>query len=138
MSNVAVSWSDSFRVGDVFIDAEHRILFKIAQQVSEQNGRLDAEQVKRYIQLMLEYTQVHFHHEEDLLQQIGWKNLSDHRGRHKNIIHGMKELITAHRDTRVLQKKMLPFVNDWVLDHIIHSDCAFTDLLTEKRGFITL
>ncbi|ERP39201.1 bacteriohemerythrin [Chitinivibrio alkaliphilus] len=138
MSTLMLKWDDSFCVGDVFIDSEHQILFTLAQHLREQEGRLTAEQVKQYVQLILEYTQVHFRHEEDLLRQIEWEHIKEHRKTHRHIIDTMKELIRTNRDIRVLQEKMRAFVNAWVLEHIVQKDSLFKQSLIEKRGFFTL
>ncbi|MGM0443552.1 MAG: hemerythrin domain-containing protein [Fibrobacterota bacterium] len=133
-----VEWKDSYRVGDVFIDSEHQILFKIANYLLKNRGNIEHPDIKRYIQLIFQYTKVHFQHEESLLREIEWEDYSAHRREHQQIVEEMKHTLIYNRDISVLQHKLARFLQSWVFSHIIDHDSAFRDTLINKKGFMVL
>lgn len=60
-------WDDSYLLGDIFIDSEHQILFKLAAKVSGESGVLNHDELMKYLQALFEYTRYHFEHEERLM-----------------------------------------------------------------------
>lgn len=60
-------WDDSYLLGDIFIDSEHQILFKLAAKVSGESGGLNHDELMKYLQALFEYTRYHFEHEERLM-----------------------------------------------------------------------
>ena len=53
-------WKDSYLVGDIFIDGEHKILFTLAKRLSDRMGFISSEEFKAFLANIIEYTQVHF------------------------------------------------------------------------------
>lgn len=128
-------WQDSYLVGDIFIDAEHKILFELAKRLSNEMSSISSEEFKALLTNIIEYTQVHFHHEEELLRDIKWDGLSHHHAQHQKIVTEICEAINSNHDVSALKLKILRLLQRWIVDHVTQDDQQWRGELTKVRGF---
>ena len=128
-------WDDKYLVGDIFLDSEHKLLFAMAKRLSDALGQLSSDEFKTMLANIIEYTQVHFKHEEELLQEIGWSELSQHHEQHVRILTEIKETISSTNKITTLEVKILRLLQKWIVDHIVHDDQQFRSDLIRVRGF---
>lgn len=91
-------WRDSYACGDPQLDAEHRELFDLANDLieaalpgTEQNRQtMDAA-----LTALVQHLEQHFRHEEDILAARGYARLEEHSNAHARLLHKTRELHAA-------------------------------------------
>lgn len=118
-------WSERFSVGVEELDAQHRTLFTLINDLQTgivfSKGR-DA--VAEALRRMTDYVHEHFSTEEEYMLQYGFPGLEQHRAKHADFVD--ETLAFAKRfaedDDDGLADVILRFLRDWLVNHILHSD----------------
>ncbi len=131
-------WDKKFLLGDIFIDEEHQLLFKLAKKLTCEKGSLSHNELMQYLKVTFEYTRSHFEHEERLMREIEWEGYERHLEIHKSIIKEMKDTIGNNRDVMKLQLKLSYLLNKWITEHVTIEDHKFKAELIKKRGYMEL
>jgi hemerythrin-like metal-binding protein len=87
-----VVWNDTFSVGVAEMDAQHRKLLILINQLVDCHAARDgmtSEKFHDVLSGMFDYAQVHFKAEEDYLQRIGYPQLSAHEKEHVAFVEKM-------------------------------------------------
>lgn len=68
-----VKWSDDFKIGEAEIDKEHWGLFALINELGDRRaqGAIQAS-IESTIEALVDYIDVHFEHEERLLQEANY------------------------------------------------------------------
>lgn len=82
-----LSWSPQYLIGNETIDSEHQELFRLVNAFHdhwmEQRERKEIAQV---LNQLITYAQMHFQHEESIMQNCGYPQLADHQFIHESMI----------------------------------------------------
>ncbi len=135
-----LSWSDNFRVDEPSIDGQHQLIFELALGACE----LSREQANdgRLVALFDRFGKAiagHFRYEEDLLAEIGYPGLDDHRGQHAAMLAEFefvrKRLSTSGFDWPFHEKALvvLNFMLGVTVGHILRSDVSYAAYLQQVR-----
>jgi hemerythrin-like metal-binding protein len=135
-SHEPILWNDSFLTGVDRIDEQHKVL---VNTLNEANARLAAnvtrelqEQITRDL---LSYAISHFETEESLMREYDYVGLSAadaerHRQEHRGFSQQVVALREGLRDGRlVTREELLSFLNNWLVNHILHTDRRFGEFL---------
>lgn len=125
-------WSDAHDVGNVMIDAQHRHLVELVNQLGEdlKHGR-DRDTVLAAMRAVVAFTTKHFAAEERLMaQNPGWKDEGRHAQEHKKLLSEITSL-TLDIDTSSLTMTMR-FLQEWLLRHIEGSDRPLAGWVRER------
>lgn len=119
-----VEWNDSFSVGNVLMDAHHRIFFQMIKEFSELPDKNNREAIKKRIEFLLEYAAMHLGAEERLMLKANYPELDGHKAVHDAFV---QELISVKNSfdndpTSVSADKILQIMQDWLVTHIMGSD----------------
>lgn len=132
------NWDDSYLMGDIFIDSEHQLLFKLAEKINREKGTLSQKELMKYLHAIFEYTTFHFEHEEKLMAEVHWENLEHHSEIHRSIIKEMRETLIENKNVMTLQVKLSQLLTRWIVEHVTKEDQKFKAELQKKRGFLQL
>ena len=77
---------------------------------------------KKLLLVLHKYTGEHFNSEENLMQQIGYPKLDEHREIHTQMIEKLSEISMQPLDSEESLYKVKKFFYDWLIDHIMHQD----------------
>ncbi len=137
ISHEPILWNDSFLTGIARIDEQHKVL---VNTLNEANARLAVcvtrdllEQITRDL---LSYAIYHFETEESLMQEYDYAGLSiaeneQHRQEHRSFSTQVVALREGLRDGRlVTREELLSFLNNWLVNHILHTDKRLGAFLT--------
>jgi hemerythrin-like metal-binding protein len=130
-----VQWSPSMSVGHVRIDEQHMILLDTINQLASADRENDRLVVSMIIDELVSYAGFHFHFEEQLIEAAGFPGLEQHRRQHEGYVKWVKEVrdeYTYHR-RRQLGERMLGFLRDWLSDHILGDDRAYSAYLQRQQ-----
>jgi hemerythrin len=91
------------------------------------------EQISEMMNLLLEFTRMHFWSEEHLMEQTGFPGLAEHRAEHMSYLVKMQD--SAHRAAHSDDLQMRPllcFMRDWYEEHIEGQDAEYGPWLNER------
>ena len=128
-------WKTEFSVGIESIDAQHQKLFAIGRELYE---AMSAGRGKASLALILDrlvqYTAVHFTHEERLMRMYDYVNFPQHKAQHDALA---KQVLKFQKDFDAgmvsMTVQLLQFLKDWLEGHIKVSDLEYVPLLKQKN-----
>jgi len=127
---ITFEWDQTYAVGNDDIDEQHKKLFALAKSVSDMT---DAKQVKSHIMDLFKYTREHFCDEEQMMKQIGYPKLDEHKELHEELITKLSNLSTRSFDTDQSISQFQKFVYDWLVDHIMNHDKEYFHFNSKKN-----
>jgi hemerythrin len=128
-------WKNEYTVNIGSIDAQHQNLFAMGRELY---AAMSAGQGKtvlaRILDRLVQYTVVHFAHEERLMQLHQYPDFAKHKAEHdaltKQVLAFQAEF-EAGRATMAVQ--VLQFLKDWLEKHIKGSDFAYAPCLKAQK-----
>jgi hemerythrin len=117
-------WSEENEVFLTQIDAEHRDLFRIADELQQAvAGRTAPADVKRHLDVLLAHAEEHFSHEEWLMQSVQYAAYAWHKQQHNSARRRLKlfaPLIESGESEAA--ELLLDFLEGWLQDHTSVTD----------------
>ena len=129
-----LTWSHECLVGVQAVDDQHGILMDTLNELRAMlvHGA-DRRSICLQLERLIEFTQMHFQSEEQLLQQEGFPGLNEHRVAHQHLLAKLyKALEQINRDEFVHFSSLLEFLPSWYLDHVEQLDQPFGRWLNER------
>ncbi|MEN9307268.1 MAG: hypothetical protein RL173_1200 [Fibrobacterota bacterium] len=127
-----LQWNASYEVGNRFIDSEHKILFELANEIASKDIDTLAKFKEIYLEL-IQYTNLHFINEEQLMKDIGFSGFATHVLNHRMIIDQMRKLISQPSPLEELQTSLVSCLSHWITTHILREDMAYRPALVEWK-----
>lgn len=134
VSNRFVEWNDSLSVGIEAIDADHkRLLGMINQLQTAAHYHTDDEMIEKTLNDLVEYTKYHFSREEEIMQANDYPDFDGHKQQHEDMVNQVLKFIDEYRvdKTRTIDNVTL-FLKTWLINHIKGSDQEYAPFLKEK------
>jgi hemerythrin-like metal-binding protein len=127
-------WISSFETGIAVIDAQHRRLVGMLNELFDAMNRGEGNAVVgRILDGMVEYTQYHFDTEESLFARYGYPNSAEHTREHKALRKQVIKLRASLRAGRsVFAHQIAELLKDWLRVHILQSDKKYAPFLLAK------
>lgn len=128
-------WSPDLETGNEDIDAQHRSLFALANELEDAlgGGDFDVDTVENAIYGLTDYVVEHFSDEEALMAEVHYPALATHRSLHEHLTGDTMGFAARYfNGERVAASKIAPFVAGWLQEHIRGEDMRFVEFL--KRG----
>jgi len=121
---VLVEWSDTLSVGLEEIDADHKKLIGIVNDLHDAATSGESPDViGQILEDLLSYTAWHFRHEERLMQTYGDPGFGDHKAVHEELIAATEGIYQQHLDGALDPvNQLLPFLKEWLTNHILEVD----------------
>jgi hemerythrin len=127
-------WKPEYSVHIGSIDGQHQNLFRIAGELyaamSVGQGKAA---LSRILDRLVQYTAVHFAHEERLMRLHDYPDLAAHKVQHDALtrqVLAFQEEFDAGRSSMTVQ--LLHFLKDWLERHIAASDQKYAPYLRNK------
>ena len=127
-----VSWKDHYSVGEGSLDAQHRQILSLVNDLYEARsaGREYAD-LAVLLDRMVLYTMNHFKHEEQIMQACGYPDFDDHKAQHDRMRRRTAGLRT--NVTLVTGRDLLAFLKQWWTNHIQAEDKCYVPYLSVAR-----
>lgn len=127
-------WKQEYSIGIQSIDAQHQGLFSTAAELYKAMSAGQGKSVlARILDRLVQYTAMHFAHEERLMRQHGYPDLEKHLVEHaaltKQVVDFQAEFHSGRANMTV---QVLNFLNSWLQQHINVSDKAYAPHLKTK------
>jgi diguanylate cyclase (GGDEF)-like protein/hemerythrin-like metal-binding protein len=139
-SFVHMVWQDAFACGHALIDQEHQALFALINALLDQTASRKARPLafETAFSKLMTHAQMHFAHEEALLDSLGYADLDTHKMQHQALIARALLLHLAMQDSTedpTSEAALVQFlVSDLVTAHILHGDRAYFPAVKAARG----
>ncbi|HHU73368.1 MAG TPA: hemerythrin family protein [Clostridiales bacterium] len=117
-----------FFTGIDFIDQEHAKLFSLANEAYEllTNDFIPDkyDYILELVNELRDYTKYHFTHEEEYMQQIGYRRILSQKVDHMEFVAKLDEydLTTIDENQKEVLMNLLVYLNEWLIGHIYKKD----------------
>jgi hemerythrin len=127
-----VTWSSTYSIGIKFVDDQHAGLF---DSLNELHAAMLKGQEKSVtgplLQDLMAYTRSHFSAEESMLARAKYPDLAAHRLKHQKLTAEVAEYAERYkRGEAALSVPLIHFLRDWLTQHILREDRAYSAWLT--------
>lgn len=119
---------DEYLTGIELIDKEHKRLFEIADeayQILHNEFIPDKyDNMCDILDKLKEYTLMHFEHEEQYMEEIGYSKILSQKVQHQEFREKLDtvDLNDVDKDPEAALQDILTFLTEWLVDHIMHLD----------------
>ena len=132
-----VSWKNSFNIGILEIDAQHRELFSrldaLENAINSGHGKATLLETFRFLD---NYVRRHFRAEEELQQLYKYPHLALHVAEHQAFIARLQDLeaqLTTDGPSEKLARHTNSFLTQWLITHVTSLDKELTGYFNEAR-----
>ena len=129
-----IEWQASYSVGVAELDEQHKRLLKIMNNLSEvKRHHSDPSVFFQTLNELIQYAQNHFATEERYMEKYGFGGLQEHQQAHASFaqeVFALNEAVAQGRQD--VCEKILEFVKDWYLSHVLGMDQRYKTFFAEK------
>lgn len=132
---IELAWQDSYASGHPEIDAEHRLLFDLANKVMREAFVPDPDhgRLVTAVSSLVDHVERHFEHEERILEARGFPGLAGHSKAHRHLLRRAREIEESIRSGLVNTGSLIEFLaRELVLRHMLTADRTFFELLSTE------
>jgi len=129
-----IEWSSALSVGIEEIDAQHKVLVDLLNQVHEAiQQRKGAEATKDIVEQLGEYTRIHFAVEESLMRILHYPGYERHKEEHDRLIEQLNGFRTKLQEgTGSISFELAHFLKVWLTRHIMEGDKRYSPYFLEQ------
>lgn len=133
---VQLAWEDSFCCGNLLIDSQHQLLFKISNELfAAVLSKRPVEEISSIISRLLEEVSRHFSDEQLLLEGLGYPDLALHTEEHAKLIAKGLKLSQQFKESALSVGDIFQFlVHDVVMVHLLGADREYFPLVGAASG----
>ncbi len=129
-----INWSNDYSVKVKSIDNQHMKLVELINVLHSamKEGR-GKEVLGKVINELIEYTQTHFSHEEELMKKYSYPEYAKHKSIHDDLVKQVTELDNNVKAGKaVISQEVLNFLKNWLVNHIVEKDKLLGNFLNTK------
>ena len=126
-----MQWTEKMSVGVPELDADHKELIKVINQLGASSGD-DARSgaVRQCLFALLRYAEYHFAREEKVLAACHYPEAREHKLEHRDFVARVNDMHRRFDDdlddaAAVVNDELLDFLRDWLNHHILIEDMAY-------------
>jgi len=129
-----IRWDDSFSVGVAEIDAQHKRLVEMINELYDaMRQKRGKEILSEILNEMVKYAAVHFATEEKYFVQYFYPETDSHRKEHREFKKKVDELTKRFEANEIgITGEVIDFLSTWLKEHIKGSDKKYGPFLNEK------
>ena len=127
-------WGPMLEVGVKEIDAQHRKLVDLANELSDaQIAGKAKDALGKTLAELVRYTVSHFATEERLMDQHKYPATAEHKQLHKDLVKTVSDFKAKFdKGDAALSQDVMNFLRDWLTKHIMNTDKTFAKDLIQK------
>jgi hemerythrin len=124
-----ITWKSYYSVNDPLLDAEHKQIIECINELySVLQDPTQGVLTKRVLDTLVQYTQTHFEHEEQRMEEADFPSVEAHRALHDEMKR--KTISLRTHLTLVTARDVLAFLKDWWIGHIQAEDKLYASYMT--------
>jgi len=130
-----MEWKKDYSVGVAIFDDEHKKLIAIINQLHDVfTAGVDRRALEQISDSLVEYTLMHFRHEEMYFDDWAYPSASEHIAVHaelrRQVFEYRKQIM--EKEPWDLAQELTLFLRDWLLNHILVDDRKYGAFLYDK------
>ena len=130
-----VAWSDEFSLGMPEVDAQHKVLIDLINQVwISLVKKADHAQTVKIVEELEKYTLTHFTVEEIFMREIAYGQFVEHKKEHEKFIARVAQERAKIVSGQPVTLDILHFLRDWLINHILVSDKHYAEEYKKRSG----
>jgi hemerythrin len=124
-------WEDRYKVGNDFIDFDHKKLFRMIEFYNTASARNTAQyELEAILDSLAKYAKEHFKREEDEMLRLDANGFLLHKLEHKKFLVQIVEWKELHaRGEFTFSISVSRFLNGWLKNHILKTDQLLADAI---------
>jgi hemerythrin len=127
-----IIWDESLSVGLSEIDSQHKKWIELINRLNEVNG-YDKSKIKLILKEVVDFTEIHFKHEEIYFEKFNFSGTLGHKSEHKKFIEKILSYqIDINSGNEVLSQEVMEFIRDWVVTHVKFTDRGYVSCFREN------
>lgn len=129
-----IEWDDSLSVGVFTIDAQHKKLFRIINDLHEAMlKRLSDLKIGEIIKELEYYSKYHFKTEESYFEELNYYDKYQHKMEHKKFIEDVKKFENDYKKgVTSLSIDVMDYLKNWLINHIKINDQKYSKTFIER------
>ena len=126
-----IAWSDHYSVGIPRIDAEHRRLMDLVNELHRaiHNSKQDPA-TSEVLDALASYTITHFTGEEGLMKRHAYPEYAQHKAEHDKLVAQVRALQQEARAGKPVSRDVMSFLSNWLTGHILAVDRKYRAHMT--------
>lgn len=131
---MTIQFGPQYETGIPSVDAQHAQLFRIAGDVEQALGlapETGREAIACAVRDLIDYTRIHFTHEEALMDAAAYPQLAAHQQMHRDLLARVQEMeMRIDIEDESTSLDLSRFLARWLSEHILTADrdfAAFSD-----------
>ena len=127
--NIFINWKSEYNLGIPIIDEQHRGIVSIINSLHfEMQHSFTKDILTSIIEMMNDYTHIHFRVEESFLERIDFPNANKHHELHREL---SSKLTDAGRKSAMNRDpyQFMDFLKSWWINHICSEDLIYRNYL---------
>jgi hemerythrin-like metal-binding protein len=125
-------WSEEYSVHLRVIDNDHKDLVNTVNLLHDAiNDGSTRGQIGQIISSLAKYVDEHFRREEALMETYEYPDLARHKRIHRHLARTVYaiRIIFANKPKKIDPSKLLTFLREWLVHHILEEDTKYTPYL---------
>lgn len=126
-----MQWTEKMSVGVPELDADHKELVRVINQLGESSEDADrGGAVRQCLFALLRYAEYHFAREEKVLAACHYPEAREHKLEHRDFVARVNQMHRRYDESpeeaaTVVNSELLAFLRDWLNHHILIEDMAY-------------
>lgn len=130
-----VTWSNEFSLDMPEIDAQHKVLIDLINQVwVAVIKKPDREEAIRILVELEKYTITHFTAEEVFMRGMAYAAFKDHKDEHEKFVARVAQEKSKILAGQAITLEILQFLKDWLINHILVSDKEYAAEMKKRAA----
>ncbi len=130
-----MDWDEQYATGIEDIDNDHKALFMFVNDLHDKiAAKAGADAISDTLSGLINYVNVHFVREENLLEGADYPDFDEHAESHRRLsarVFSLQEQYQA--DPKAFDPEaLLEFLKGWLTGHIMYTDMDYVPFLREK------
>ena len=132
--NIFIVWKPEYNLGIPIVDEQHRGIVSIINSLHfEMQHNFTKDILTSIIDMMNDYTHIHFRVEESFLEKIDFPNAKKHHELHREL---SRKLTDAGNKSAMNNdpNKFMEFLKNWWINHICSEDLIYRNYLISSAN----
>lgn len=112
---MSIDWKDSYKIGDPEVDTQHQYLFELTNEFIAADS---LSKMRSLMILLYKHTREHFEKEEQLMRDLSFPGLAEHREDHNKLLSRLSELSMDVGKGFMNKPAIVGLMTDWATKHI--------------------
>lgn len=126
-------WSKDYGLNIDKIDDEHQKIVKLINILINAINSKNLAHMKKSFDELMQYAIFHFDEEEQFMRSINYPQYEAHAKVHRNLVSQLKEHRVQLETGKFDAEKIVAFIQNWLLSHIMGIDNNYAEFFHEKK-----